>query len=149
MDDQGEPTEEARREALGRHLRALRNGRRWTQEKLREESGVSTTTIRAIEKNYPSKRGRNPTTLQALSKALGRPNNYFINYFKNPPEEDLSDQFASTATAPQRSDPDLIRIANLMPELIARLGGIETQLGRIAEAHNPAPGDADHHEEDN
>lgn len=105
-------------------------------------------TIRSIERNYPSKRGRNPATLQALSKAFGRPNNYFINYFENPPEEDLSDQFAAAETAPQQSDPDLKRIAKYMLELIARLGGIETHLGRIAEAHNPGPGHADHREED-
>lgn len=138
--------EETRREALGRHLRALRDERRWTQEMLRDRSGVSTTTIRSIENNYPSKKGPTRATLRALSLAFDQQSNYFRNYLRNPPEEGPAGQFAATETTPQRPTPG--SIAQFMPEVIARLGGIERHLGRIADARYPGPREAGRSEED-
>lgn len=102
MDEAGSPTTRAVREAaLGRHLRALREQRGWTQSVLSRESGVSQATIRAIEANYPNVRRRSRATLIALSRALGLPNDYLIGYQDCPPPEELLGQSAP----PDREDP--------------------------------------------
>jgi transcriptional regulator with XRE-family HTH domain len=98
MDEAGNPaaTREAREAALGRHLRALREQRGWTQSTLSRESGVSQATIRAIEANYPNVRRRSRATLISLSRALGLPNDYLIGYQASPPPEDLLPQPSDT-----------------------------------------------------
>lgn len=97
MNEAGDPaTREAREAALGRQLRALREQRGWTQSTLSSESGVSSATIRAIEANYPNVRRRSRSTLVALSRALGLPNDYLIHYQASPPPEDLPGAPAAT-----------------------------------------------------
>lgn len=103
MDEAGSPaTRDAREAALGRHLRALREQRGWTQSVLSRESGVSQATIRAIEANYPNVRRRSRATLIALSRALGLPNDYLIGYQASPPREALLSQPATTRSGPPR-----------------------------------------------
>lgn len=102
MDEAGNPaTREAREAALGRHLRALREQRGWTQSVLSRESGVSAATIRAIEANYSNARRRSRTTLISLSRALGLPNDYLIGYQASPPPEDLPQPSAGTSSEDQ------------------------------------------------
>lgn len=106
MDEAGDPaTREAREAALGRHLRALREQRGWTQSSLSRESGVSQATIRAIEANYPNVQRRTRATLIALSRALGLPNDYLIGYQASPPPEDLPGQPATMGNIPPDSAP--------------------------------------------
>ncbi|MBO0820100.1 MAG: helix-turn-helix transcriptional regulator [Nocardiopsaceae bacterium] len=101
MDEAGNPaTREAREAALGRHLRALREQRGWTQGTLSRESGVSQATIRAIEANYPNVRRRSRATLIALSRALGLPNDYLIGYQASPPPEELPSHATATGNEP-------------------------------------------------
>lgn len=103
MDEAGDAaTREAREAALGRHLRALREQRGWTQSTLSRESGVSMATIRAIEASYPNVRRRSRATLIALSRALGLPNDYLIGYQASPPPEELSGHL----TAAENEHPD-------------------------------------------
>lgn len=107
MDEAGSPAaREAREAALGRHLRALREQRGWTQSILSRESGVSPATIRAIEANYPNVRRRSRATLIALSRALGLPNDYLIGYQASPPPEELLGQPAAEGEGPRPEGKD-------------------------------------------
>lgn len=117
MDEAGDPaTRQAREAALGRHLRALRERRSWTQGTLSRESGVSQATIRAIEANYPNVQRRTRTTLIALSRALGLPNDYLIRYQASPPPEDLHSPPATTGNAPEGGAPQDSAEEHLLPD---------------------------------
>lgn len=133
MVDSGDPTEEARDVALGRHLRALRRQRGWTQTTLHEKSGISEATIRSIEGNYPRMRRRSRSTLAALSRSLGLSNDYLANYRDNPPPEDLRSRHEAAEIVPQQSVLDVL--ARSMQEILSRINEtVVPRLDRI-EAH--------------
>lgn len=127
--------EEARWTAMGRHLRELRERRRWLQEPFAEESGVSVATIRAIE-NHPTGRRHTQRTLKRLSRALGEPDDYLINYLRNPPPEEARGGPEATGTAPPpRSALDLVAprldeifVARLNEIVVPRLEKVEYEV---------------------
>lgn len=133
--------EEARRAAMGRHLRALRVGRRWRQETLAREADVSVATIRAVENHAP---GRHPTprTLEKLSRALRRPGDYLSVYLEKAPLEDpIGGPEASVAR--RRSPGDLmasrldeIVVARLHEIVVPRLENVEDQVRALRDVND-------------
>lgn len=143
MSDLGDLTDGARNAALGRHLRALRKQRGWSQAALRDKSGVSEVTIRSIESNYQSTRRRSRSTLVALSQAFGLPNDYLANYHDNPPTEDLRVQDETGESPLQQSVLDLLArgaqetLTRINEVVVPRLDRIETKLDMMLEALYP------------
>lgn len=143
MDDAGEVTDEARDAALGRHLRALRRQRGWTQTTLSEKSGVSEASIRSIEGNNPAGRRRSRSTLTALAQGLGLPGGYLISYRDSPPPEELRSQAEARQTVFQQSALDVIArsvqetTALVNETVIPRLARLERQLDMITAALYP------------
>jgi transcriptional regulator with XRE-family HTH domain len=125
--------EEARWAAMGRHLRALREGRRWLQETLAKKADVSVATIRAVENHSPGRR-QTPRTLEKLSRALQQPGEYLSTYLENGPLEDSSGGL-EVSTAPPQSPLDLvvprldeIVVARLHEMVVPRLENVENQV---------------------
>ena len=126
--------EEARWRAMGRHLRACREGHRWLQETLAEKADVSVATIRAAENHAPGRR-HTRRTLEKLSRALGKPDDYLSVYLTNPQEEDPSAGPETTGTAPPQSPLDLVAprldeivVARLHEIVVPRLENVEGQI---------------------
>ena len=157
--DSGEELEEARWAAMGRHLRARREARRWLQETLADGADVSVATIRAIENHAPGRR-HTPRTLEKLSRALGEPEDYLGVYLRNPPPEDSSHGPETTSTAPPQSPLDLvvprldeIVVARLHEIVVPRLEKVEGEIRalrdiifnteRVIEIDSKHPGDAE------
>jgi transcriptional regulator with XRE-family HTH domain len=146
---------EARWTALGRHLRELRDGRRWRQERLAEYSGVSVPTIRAIE-NHQAGRRHTPRTLQKLSRAFGFGDDYLGNYLENPAQHEAG---AAKSEPPPRASLDQMAlrldeiIADRLNEIVVpRLESVENQVRNLVdvihrtglgvEIYREHPGDA-------
>jgi transcriptional regulator with XRE-family HTH domain len=125
--------EEARWAAMGRHLRALREGRRWLQETLAKKADVSVATIRAVE-NHSSGRRQTPRTLEKLSRALQQPGDYLSIYLENAPLEDSNDGPKASAVPPQSpldfivASLDEIVVARLYEIVIPRLESVEVRV---------------------
>jgi transcriptional regulator with XRE-family HTH domain len=118
---------------MGRHLRALREGRRWLQETLAKQADVSVATIRAVENHSPGRR-QTPRTLEKLSRALQQPGDYLSVYLKNAPPEDPGGGPEPSAAPPQ-SPLDLvvprldeIVVARLHEIVVPRLENVEGQV---------------------
>jgi transcriptional regulator with XRE-family HTH domain len=131
--------EEARWAAMGRHLRALRQERRWLQETLAKQADVSVATIRAVE-NHSSGRRQTPRTLEKLSRALQQPGDYLSVYLENAPLEDSSSG-PEASTAPPQSPLDLvvprldeIVAARLHEIVVPRLENVEDQVRALRDA---------------
>jgi transcriptional regulator with XRE-family HTH domain len=150
--------EEARWAAMGRHLRALRQGRRWLQETLAKQADVSVATIRAVENHSPGRR-QTPRTLEKLSRALEQPGDYLRVYLENAPLEDSGGGPEARVT-PQQSPLDLvvprldeIVVARLHEIVVPRLENVEDQVRalrdvicstkRAVEVDEKHPGDAE------
>ena len=125
--------EEARWVAMGRHVRALREGRRWLQETLAKNADVSVATIRAVENHAPGRR-QTPRTLEKLSRALQQPGDYLSAYLENAALENSSGELNASA-APLQSSLDLvvprldeIVVARLNEIVIPRLENVEDQV---------------------
>lgn len=125
--------EEARWAAMGRHLRALREGQRWLQETLAKKADVSVATIRAVENHSPGRR-QTPRTLEKLSRALQRPGDYLSAYLENDPLEDSSGG-PEVSTVPPQSPLELvvprldeIVAARLHEIVVPRLENVESQV---------------------
>jgi len=145
--------EEARWTAMGRHLRALREGHRWPQGTLAKKADVSVATIRAIENHSPGRR-QTPRTLEKLSRALQQPGDYLSAYLANGPLEDSSGVL-EVSTAPPQSPLDLvvprldeIVVARLHEIVVPRLEGMENQVRAlrdvICNAERPVEVDVKH-----
>lgn len=126
-------TEEARWAAMGRHLRALREGRRWLQVTLAKQADVSVATIRAVENHSPGRR-QTRRTLEKLSRALDQPGDYLSVYLENAPLED-SGGGPEVSAAPPQSPLDLvvprldeIVVARLHEIVVPRLENVEDQV---------------------
>lgn len=126
--------EEARWAALGRHLRALREGHRWHQETLADEADVSVATIRAIE-NHQAGRRHTRRILEKLSRALGEPEDYLGAYLRNPPPDDSGGGPEITRTTPPHSPLDLVAprldeivMARLHEIVVPRLEKVEGEV---------------------
>lgn len=124
---------------MGRHLRALRQGRRWLQETLAKEADVSVATIRAIENHSPGRR-QTPRTLGKLSRALQQPDDYLSAYLANAPLEDSGDGLEASAPPPQ-SPMDLVVprldemfVTRLREIVVPRLENVEGQVRAIRDA---------------
>lgn len=142
--------EEARWVAMGQHLRALREGRRWLQETLAKKADVSVATIRAVENHSPG-RHQTPRTLEKLSRALQQPGDYLRLYLENAPLEDSSGGAEASAT-PSQSPLDLvvprldeIVVARLHEIVVPRLENVEGQVRALRDAirHTERPAEVD------
>lgn len=127
------PEEEKRWTALGKHLRALRDEHGWTQAALFAVSGISAPTIRSIENRERKGTRSTSTTLKELSRAFGKPDNYFADYLENPPQETGTDESraARTASSPQDQEAPSIReiiTACLNEIVVPRLDEIARQV---------------------
>jgi transcriptional regulator with XRE-family HTH domain len=129
--------EEARWAAMGRHLRALREGHRWPQGTLAKKADVSVATIRAIE-NHIQGRRQTPRTLEKLSRALEQPGDYLRAYL----EKGLLDDSGGPemSIAPPQSPLDLavlrldeIFVARLQEIVVPRLADVENQVRAIGD----------------
>lgn len=131
--------EEARWVAMGRHLRALREERRWLQETLAKEADVSVATIRAVENHSPGRR-QTPRTLEKLSRALQQPGDYLTGYLENAPLEDSSGRpEASAAPSPSALDLvaprlDEIVVARLYEIVVPRLENVADEVRALRDA---------------
>jgi transcriptional regulator with XRE-family HTH domain len=152
--------EEERWAALGAHLKALREGQRWTQDKLASKAnGVSVATIRAIETRTPKWKRHRLTTLTALSKALGNPEDYLANYLRNASTEEEPSADPDTEGTEHLPQPSVEFIVARMDEIIvSRLNEIVVprlnalpgviydifyNIERPDEAHDEDPGDSE------
>ncbi len=72
---------------MGRHLRLLRQERRWLQKTLAQKADVSVATIRAVENHSPGRR-QTPRTLEKLSRALQQPGDYLTAYLEHAPQQE-------------------------------------------------------------
>lgn len=123
---------EAGRKKMGQHLRTLRKRRGWTQEELCEKSGVSVPTIRAIERDYPPGRQRSKSTLMALSRAFGLPDDYLSDYQVNPRSEESDDtrHFPLTPSEERLNDIINTRLSEL---IVPRLDNIDRQIRTLVD----------------
>lgn len=102
--------EKERYVALGRHLKALREARGLTQKALGHLAKMSDSQIRAIE-NRTAKGRYQDGTLPALSRALGKDENYLDDYLRNPPTEGPGEPKTMGTQPPAQTDQDLMNSA--------------------------------------
>lgn len=129
--------EEARWVAMGQHVRALRQGRRWLQETLAKKADVSVATIRAVENHSPGRR-QTSRTLEKLSRALQQPGDYLSVYLENDPPEDSVDGVKASADSLQ-SPLDLVGprldeivVTRLHEIVVPRLENVEDQMRTLS-----------------
>jgi transcriptional regulator with XRE-family HTH domain len=125
---------------MGQHLRKLRTEGGWLQGTLGDAADVSEATIRSIENHKPGKQ-HTPRTLEKISRALGKPDNYLNDYRRNPPAEEPGDKPEVMRTAPPpRSALDLvvprldeIVVARLNEIVVPRLADMEKQVHALVD----------------
>jgi transcriptional regulator with XRE-family HTH domain len=132
------PDEEERWRALGKHLHALRRDRDWTQPALAKLSGVSEPTIRSIENRERTGTRQRPVTLTALSRAFGKPDDYFAAYLRDATLGDgpgILDAAQPSEPMPGSAPPNVeeILVSRLNEILVPRLESLEKQVRALTE----------------